>query len=277
MQILGDRITDLAVYATCANPGQSGRGVVLWHHGSPQTGDVIAPVAAAAAAAGLDVLSIARPGYGGSARKAGRDVASVATSARTVLDHLGIGDVFSVGASGGGPHALACAAIMPDRVRAVVTFASPSPFSPDTFWYEGMQDPAGLRAGSHGARARMEYVAQEQFDAESFVPSDWDALETRWASLGDDVAAASAFGPAGLVDDDVALTHPWGFELSTVAAPVWLYQGGQDRVIPQQHASALAAALKDVRLRIDADAGHVSILDHLGDALQEITAGRPAR
>lgn len=276
MRIQSDGIKDLAVYATCSHPGRSARGVMLWHHGSPQTGEVIEPVAEAAAAARLDVLSIARPGYGGSTRHIGRDVATVAHGICAVLDELGITNVISVGASGGGPHALACAAVMPDRVRAVVTFASPSPFSSEAFWYEGMKDPAGLRAGSRGVAARTDYVSQEQFDAESFVQSDWAALETRWASLGEDVAAASAFGPAGLVDDDVALTQPWGFEVSAVAAPVWLYQGLQDRVIPQQHAHALAAKLADVHLRIDPDAGHISILDHLGDALQAITAERPA-
>uniref|UniRef100_UPI0028D72CE1 alpha/beta fold hydrolase n=1 Tax=uncultured Microbacterium sp. TaxID=191216 RepID=UPI0028D72CE1 len=103
----------------------AGRDVLLWHHGSPQTGAILPPVQQAADARGLAVVSIARPAYAGSPRVPGRTVADVAAGIEPVLDELGVASVVSVGASGGGPHALACAAAMPDLVRAVVTFASP--------------------------------------------------------------------------------------------------------------------------------------------------------
>src|SRR6185312_11619893 len=80
---------------------------VVWHHGSPQTGALLAPVVEAAAARGIRVLSYGRPGYGGSSPKPGRDVASAASDVAALTNALGVDRFAVMGASGGGPHALA--------------------------------------------------------------------------------------------------------------------------------------------------------------------------
>lgn len=255
------------VHATVARPGAE-RPVLLWHHGSPQTGAILPPVQDAADDAGFDVVSVARPAYGGSARQPGRTVRDVAEGIAELLAALDLRDVVSVGASGGGPHALACAAVSRDRVAGVVTLASIAPFrSGDESWFHGMADPSALRAAVAGPLARTAHVEVDEFDPSSFVPADYAALETTWASLGADVAASDRWGSDGLVDDDLAFTRPWGFGLDTVVAPVVVVQGLLDRVVPPAHATAIAAALPHALLQRVPGAGHVSVLEHLPEAL----------
>jgi len=245
----------------------AGRDVLLWHHGSPQTGAILPPVQRAADAHGLAVVSVARPAYAGSTRQPGRAVADVAAGLVPVLDALGVASVVSVGASGGGPHALACAAAMPELVRRVVTFASPAPFTGDDAWFAGMRAPGGLRSAAEGEDSRRRFVETDEFEPEQFTDADFAALEGEWASLGADAGAAGADGPEGLIDDDLSFTRPWGFALAEVSASVLLVQGERDRVIPVTHARMLDAALPHATLDLQPDDGHVSVLRHLSAAL----------
>ncbi len=259
------RIAGLDVHTS--HDDVAGRDVLLWHHGSPQTGAILPPVAAAAEALGLAVVSVARPAYAGSPRLPDRSVADVAEGLRPVLEALGVASVVSVGASGGGPHALACAAAMPGLVRRVVTFASPAPFDGTDEWFAGMQAPQALRAATEGEEARRRFAEIDVFDPDSFVDADYAALEGEWASLGADVAASEPFGIDGLIDDDLAFTRPWGFALDGVVASVHLVQGEADRVIPPRHARLLAQALPHATLDLRPADGHVSVLRHLAAVL----------
>ena len=117
---------------------------VVWFHGSPQTGALLAPLLEAAAARGIRLLSYARPGYRGSTRVAGRDVASAAADVGEFADALGLSRFAAMGASGGGPHALACAALLPHRVTAAVAFASLAPFEASFDWFAGMASDGAL-------------------------------------------------------------------------------------------------------------------------------------
>lgn len=245
----------------------AGRDILLWHHGSPQTGAIPPPVQAAADARGLAVVSVARPAYGRSARVPGRSVADVAEGLRSVMEVLGVASVVSVGASGGGPHALACAAVMPGLVRRVVTFASPAPFDGAEAWFAGMRAPQALRVATQGEQARRRFAEVDEFDPDQFVDADYAALQGEWASLGADVGASAEYGVDGLVDDDLAFTRPWGFGLAEVSASVVLVQGERDRVIPPRHARLLAGALPNATLQLLPDDGHVSVLRHLVTAL----------
>src|SRR4051794_27778381 len=125
---------------------------VCWHHGTPNLGAPPEPLLPAAAQVGLRWFSFDRPGYGGSTAVAERTVGSVAADAAAVADALGIGRFVAVGHSGGGPHALACAALLEGRVAGAVALAGPAPFDAAGLdWFAGMA-PAG--AGGHRAAAR---------------------------------------------------------------------------------------------------------------------------
>ena len=250
-----------------AEPDGGSRLVVLWHHGSPQTGRILEPVADAAARRAIRVISFGRAAYGGSSRNPGRDVASVGIDVEHLVDALGVERFAVMGASGGGPHALACAARMPGRVTGVVTFASPAPFSSTFDWFEGMQAPAALRSALSGIEARTAHAKVDVFDPGQFLPADWATLAGPWKVLGADAQREGEAGSDGVIDDDVAFVSPWGFDRAEVAAPVLLVQGGLDRVIPPSHAQHLLAELPDAQLWLRPHDGHVSVLEALPVAL----------
>lgn len=125
---------------------------VLWHHGSPQTGALLEPLLAAARTRGIRLLSYGRPAYGGSDPSPGRDVSSAAADVAQIADALGVDRFAVMGASGGGPHALACAALLPERVTGVVCLAGIAPFTETFDWYAGMVSPEVCVPPQPGAR-----------------------------------------------------------------------------------------------------------------------------
>lgn len=233
---------------------------IVWHHGSPQTGAPLAPLLAAASRRRIRLISYGRPSYGGSSPQPGRRVAGAAADVRAIVDALGIGSFAVMGASGGGPHALACAALLPDRVVGAVTLAAIAPHTDAFDWYSGMAAPGALRSATAGREARARFAETDAFDESIFTTADWAALQSAWASLGADAAVADRAGPDGLIDDDVAFVNPWDVDLRQIRAPVLLVQGGEDRIVPRSHAERLLAQIPTAELWLRPRDGHVSVL-----------------
>jgi len=180
----------------------------------------------------------------------------------------------TVGASGGGPHALACAALDPQHVAAVVTLAGVAPFADEPWWFDGMASPGALESARDGGReGRRVYGETAEFDESSFVDTDWQALAEEWSPLGADAGRASAEAtangsvPWGEIDDDVAFTRDWGFDLAQVECPVLVMQGSRDRVIPRAHGEAIFPQLVGGEFWLRPRDGHVAVLRGLGVAL----------
>ena len=245
---------------------------LLWHHGSPQTGELLEPLVSAATARGVRLLAYGRPSYGGSSPNRGRDVASAAGDVRQIVDALGVARFAVMGASGGGPHAVACAALLPDRVAGAVCLAGLAPLTDAFDWYAGMASDGGLRAAVEGRAARERYAASEVFDPTVFTAADWAALKGAWSSLGADAERAGAAGPDGLIDDDVAFVTPWGFDVGQIVGPVLLVQGGQDRVVPPSHAEWLLRTCPSAELWLRPRDGHISVLDAVPVAMDWLLA-----
>jgi pimeloyl-ACP methyl ester carboxylesterase len=190
-------------------------------------------------------------------------VAAAASDVAQIADALGIAHFAVMGASGGGPHALACAALLPDRVTGVASLAGLAPFDADGIdWFAGMAtDGASLRAAVAGREARERHEATTEFDPESFTEDDYAALAGAWTSLSADGAQASAAGADGLIDDDLALVAPWGFPVTDITAPVLIVHGGQDRVVPPAHGDWLLRHCPDAELWFRPHDGPISILD----------------
>lgn len=258
LRLQDDRV--LRVYDSGAE-GSEDAFTVIWHHGSPQTGAPLPPLLAATRARGMRLVSCARPSYGGSTPLPGRNVAHAAGDVGQIADALGLGRFAVMGASGGGPHALACAALLPERVTAVACLASLAPYTTAIDWFAGMaEDGASLRAAQHGHAARVAYERTAEFDPEMFTQRDHAALAGEWAALGGDAETAYAAGADGLIDDDMAFVAPWGFNVAAITAPVLLAQGGEDRIIPPSHATLLLENCHDGELWFRPGDGHISIL-----------------
>jgi pimeloyl-ACP methyl ester carboxylesterase len=245
---------------------------VFWHHGTPQTGRLLEPVVEAAARRGIRVVSCARAGYEGTSTLTDRSVADAAADVLAVADALGIERFASVGASGGGPHVLACSALAPERVSAVATLAGIAPYTDDFDWFAGMASDGALRSARHGRAERTRYAETAEFDESSFIGADWSALEGAWGPLGADAGRAGSAGPDGEIGDDVAYVTPWGFHLADIDVPVLLVQGGLDRVVPAAHAQWMLGRLPDAELWLRPRDGHVSVLAALPVALDWLLA-----
>ncbi|WP_433831588.1 alpha/beta fold hydrolase [Actinoplanes sp. CA-015351] len=270
-----------------------GDRVVLWHHGTPNIGRPPEPLFAAAAKLGLRFIAYDRPGYGGSSPNPGRDIASAAGDAAAVADALSVGGFAVLGHSGGGPHSLACAALLPDRVTAAVSISGLAPFptagltpspaagsaarpaSPSVHnsdiseaeWFAGM-GPGGvasLRAAAAGRAAKEAYAAAPTITEPDFTAGDRAALEGPWGWFGSVVEPAIKNGPAPLIDDDLAYVGPWGFDPATITAPVLLVHGGDDLMVPSSHGAWLAGRIPGAELRLVPGAGHISVLQGEGE------------
>ena len=254
---------------------------VLWQHGTPNIGTPPVPLLAAAERLGLRWVGHDRPGYGGSSPQPGRAVAAVADDAAAVADALALDRFAVMGHSGGGPHALACGALLPDRVLAVVAASGPAPYDAAGLdFFAGMAD-AGVRsmtAAAAGRAAREAYEESAEQADFGFTPGDGEALGGRWSWFLDVVRPALAAGPAAMIDDDLAAVAPWGFAPAEVRVPVLLLHGDADRVVPPAHGTWLAQHLPDVELRLRSGDGHITVMDGAEDALAWLaaTAGQSA-
>ncbi|MEU8589442.1 alpha/beta fold hydrolase [Streptomyces sp. NPDC048664] len=259
----------LHVYDTGEGDGES-RLVVFWQHGTPNIGAPPVPLLPASDRLGVRWVSYDRPGYGGSTPLPGRTIASAADDVAAVADALGVGRFAVMGHSGGGPHALACAALLPDRVLAAVDVAGPAPFTAEGLdWFAGMSDggAASLRAATEGRAAKEAHEASATYDPEMFTPADHAALAGAWSWFDDVVAPALAAGTGGLVDDDLAYVAPWGFDPGQVRTPVLFLHGRRDRVVPCSHSEWLARHCPSAELRLLPEEGHISVLGAGADAL----------
>jgi pimeloyl-ACP methyl ester carboxylesterase len=250
---------------------------VLVHMGTPNSRHLYQPNTIDAAVRGLRLISYDRPGYGGSTPRPGRSVADCAADVRAICAELGIGRLAVWGESGGGPHALACAALLPDLVAAVASLASPAPLDADGLdFFAGMgQDNVdGIKLylrDPEAARAKLESSREEILatSAAELVGRLQTLLSLTDAAVLKDALAdyliycdheGLAPGAQGWWDDGVAHSSPWGFELSAISVPVLLMHGRQDRFVPFGHGEWLAAHVPGVEARLFDHDGHLTLL-----------------
>lgn len=246
--------------------GPSDGLAVCWHHGTPNIGAPPEPLLDR----GVRWFSSDRPGYGGSSPLPGRTIGSAAADTQAVADALGIERFALMGHSGGSPHALACAALLANRVTATVAMSGLAPRDADGLdWYADMP-PAGvgsLRAAEQGRAAREAFEeASEELDI-GFIAADEEALGSRWAWFLDVVRPAIASGPAAMIEDDLAVVTPWDFDPADIASPVLVVHGESDGMVPIAHGRWLAATIPGAELWARPGAGHITVMDAAEDAL----------
>ena len=257
--------------------GDPGGLPVIVQMGTPGSRLIYPPHAADAAARGIRLIAYDRPGYGGSTRHPQRSVADCAADVRAICGALGLDRVAMWGISGGGPHALACAALLGDVLVAVASLAALAPYGAEALdYFDGMgeenvqdirlthEDPAAARRKLEQERLEMLAASPgELAQAMSTLLSATDAaaLEGPLAGYLDEVDRTGLRdGADGWWDDSLALVSPWGFDLQEIAVPVLLMHGRQDRFVPFAHGRWLAGRIPGADARLSHDDGHLTLL-----------------
>jgi len=253
-----------------------GKPVVV-HHGSPSAGHLFARHVEDAQERGIRLIGYDRAGYGGSAPSPGRSVADVAPDVEDVLDALDLDRFATWGLSGGGPHALACAALLGNRCLAAASLASPAPWGADGLdWLAGMGEgnvaefDAVLEGGealeASLGRDAAEMLAGGAAELRKAIlsvlsPVDQAALD---ADFGDFLYESMRAGIGeridGWRDDNVAFVRAWGFEPADIGTPVLLLHGVHDLMVPPSHGRWLAERIPGVDARISESDGHLTLL-----------------
>lgn len=257
---------------------------VIVHHGTPSSAALHPWWVEDAKRRGIDLVGYERPGYGETPRAEGRDVAWVAAAVARFADERGIGEFATWGISGGGPHALACAALLPDRVTAAAGIGTPAPYGVEGIdWLEGMGEGniiefTAALDGEDVLRPLLEKEAAAMLGGEEsgldtlLSPPDQEILPQLQEFLGHTFAEALSGGIDGWVDDDLAFVRPWGFEPSDITVPVLLLHGAQDAFVPVQEGRWLAAHIPGVEARIFEDEGHLSLYARLPEVHEWLLA-----
>ncbi|HEY6763017.1 MAG TPA: alpha/beta fold hydrolase [Baekduia sp.] len=258
----------------------AGRPLVV-HHGSPSGGLFTEKDHENAAERGMRLIGFDRAGYGGSDRNPGRTVGDVAIDVTAIADALGVERFATWGSSGGGPHALACAALLGDRCAAAMCVSSLAPVDAEGLdWLAGMgaDNVAEFRAATRGEAALVAHLGDgpsqlADVSAEELVPAIKSVLSGVDASVFTDALAVNwvrvlhhglAPGAGGWIDDDLAFLGDWGFDLRAPRpddVPVEIWHGRHDLMVPPAHGEWLAAHIPGASFTFFEEEGHVSLFE----------------
>jgi pimeloyl-ACP methyl ester carboxylesterase len=228
---------------------------------------------------GVFLITHDRAGYGQSTRRPGRRIVDEVDDVAALADHLGLERFGVTGGSGGGAHALACAARLPDRIERAACVVGVAPFGEAGLdreaWLDGM-DPENIK--EFGWAEAGEDVLTRELEAEnakimarvaedpSSVLGDFELSESDRAELErkervqvirESWAEHSVRGVGGWVDDDLAHIEPWGFDVSEISIPVLIRYGATDVLVPPAHGEWLAAHVPGAVVKVEQEAGHL--------------------
>jgi pimeloyl-ACP methyl ester carboxylesterase len=227
---------------------------------------------------GVCLVTHDRAGYGRSTRRRGRRIADEVDDVVLLADHLGFERFGVTGGSGGGPHALACASLLPERVVRATCSVGVAPLGQPGLeqdaWLAGM-DPENVK--EFGWAMAGEDVLVPELDAEhariaarvaidpTTVLEGFELSESDQAQLArpelmqvirESTAEQALNGVGGWADDDLAVLQPWGFEVDRIAVPVLVRYGSSDVLVPPAHGEWLAANVPGGVVKVDEVAGH---------------------
>lgn len=257
---------------------------VVYLHGTP--GSRVAPLPRERVLyhLGVRLITFDRPGYGESDRLLSRQVADVVPDVRAIVDQLGVERFAVLGRSGGGPHALACAALLPQRVTRAGVLVSIAPWAAEGLdWFAGMSESnvAEYTTAAYAPESLIARLAQAAAEIRADPMSHVSTLGPELpeddrrmmkdagirALLAKNFAEALRDSAAGWIDDSLAFCAPWGFDLSAIRIPVLLWHGETDVFSPLAHARWLAERIPSAELRVLPDTAHFRALEAVPDML----------
>ncbi len=259
--------------------GPEDGALVLSHTGTPGTRHAYERHLREGAERGLRHLTYSRPGYEGSDRLPGRSFADCVPDALAIVDALGVERFHVTGNSGGAPHALACAALAPERVLSVAVVSGFAPRDAEGLdWLAGMgssnvEEYAAVAAGDAELQRSIEALAANMFAAagaadidttfeDCLCEADRECLVEPFIAINlDCFKRAIGGGLWGWFDDDKAACMDWGFDLGAIESRLSVWHGAEDRFVPPAHAQWLAAQLPAADFHLLSGEGHISVYE----------------
>ncbi len=262
--------------------GTLGGWPVVWNHGGLSCALDGKLIDTAARRCGAEIVAIDRPGIGHSDAWTMASITQWPRTVEQVADLLHLDDFAVAGWSGGGPYALACAAALPQRVRAVALIES----IPEilrlrdvfelTFWEDELLIPLAHWAPMLAAaplrvlRHAPDWLIHRGI-ADAAGTNDRAALKPVLPLFVKIAREATRDGVSGMVDEYRRYYGPWGFDLGTIRQPVTIWQGAEDTVIPTECARRLQGLLPNSTLHVLPETGHLLPLVAADRILQELT------
>jgi len=259
-------------------------------HGTPGSKSGPVPRSPLLYQLGVRLISYDRPGYGESERQPGRLVVDAAADVLRIADELGLDEFRVVGRSGGGPHALGCAArIDRSRLLSVTVLVGLAPHdAPDLDWFDGMTESnvndyeaasvpddamiTDLTKRAEEIRrdpeALLEALEKEMTDSDKRITSDAGIRRRLLEAYRD----ALRPGPYGWIDDVLAFRAGWGFDLGEIKVPVHLWHGDLDVFSPASHSRWMARQIPDATVNVEAGAAHFAAMEILPRVLARMKA-----
>lgn len=264
----------------------NGRAIV-WLHGTPGARrQVPAEARRFATREGLRIIGIDRPGVGSSTPHQYESILDCTADLEILLDRLGVGEVCSVGLSGGGPYALGIAAALHDRVPAVAVLGGVAPTSgPDRI--DGGLVSVGSRVApliSFG-RVPLGFGLSTAVRLARPVASPALDLYARLSPAGDrrllgrpefkamfldDLLNGSRRQLSAPLSDLLLFTRDWGFRLADVDRHVQWWHGDSDHIVPHAHGEHAVGRLPSADLTTLPGEGHLGGLGVSEQILAEL-------
>lgn len=270
----------------CLELGDAAGLPVLYFHGFPGSRLEARIAAPAASRLGLRLLAPDRPGFGASTFQPRRSIGDWAADVAALADGLALRRFSVVGVSGGAPYALACAALLPERVARIALVCPLAPLDVAQSM-TGMlaQNRMILALAAHAApiaRAAVHMLVRWmrgdtgrylEFMMAGMVSPDRDLFADPGyrALMLESVAEALRQGGRGPAWELTLIARPWDFVPGDVRMPVTLWQGLADQILPAAMARRLAAALPACEARYLPGEGHLSlVVRHIGAVLSDL-------
>ncbi|HEY1774825.1 MAG TPA: alpha/beta hydrolase [Solirubrobacteraceae bacterium] len=252
---------------------------VFYFHGWPGSSLEFAPNNGAAAAAGVRVIAVDRPGIGGSDRQRRRRVLDWPADVSALADALGLDRFAVLGFSFGGPYARACAYAMPERVRVAALVSSSGPLDDPDAGERLMQRPLRLMIvlARRSPTLALPFAwlnareARAGGSEHTHAPPSADAELLDHAAIAQGLAASAAdcfrAGLRGAVEDATAVARRDGFGLEEITSPVQIWHGELDDGEPVAMARSQARRIPKARARYVKDGGHLILFSHASEIL----------
>lgn len=262
----------------------------VFHNGTPTAVAPYEPLEPMLQEAHLRMVTYSRPGYGASTawpEGAEPTVADDVRDTATIADALGFDTFVTLGWSGGGPRALGCAALLPERCRAVISFAGVAPYGDpalDYFGGMGLENVRDFLAAMIGRDMVRPFIEEQVAELADLTTDDVVASfhglvdEVDAAALTDEFGEwvartmrhASEQGATGLLEDTLQVVRPWGFDVTDISVPASVWQGRHDRMVPFAHGEWLARTIPGARAHLFDDEGHLSLVARMPEMLAEL-------